>query len=378
MQDTTEKPIRINWYRSPIDRAVLSRLVQRNDARAFTQVLLQLGLFALTAAIAYAIYRRIDAGNWPWMVPLLLLSLFVHGTNGSFFGGVAGHELCHKTPFSSPFWNTFFLRIYSFLAWFDPLAFRTSHVRHHQATTHVEHDGEIVLPQRIDWDSVPFILAHLAFNPVAIWKLFRHWVALALGDFSRDGFFKAEWLRRILPESDVKARRERVRWARIVLGGHLALATLFLVTGHGFLIVVVNLGTFYAGWLVLLMGAPQHVGMASNTPDFRRCCRTYTCGPVPAFFYWNMQYHVEHHMFPAVPFYNLPRLREAIARDLPPASHGLWATWRDDIIPVVRRQREDPNYVYVPPIPGSEGESASDAQLLAEALQATPSGRPSV
>jgi fatty acid desaturase len=99
---------------------------------------------------------------------------------------------------------------------------------------------------------------------------------------------------------------------------------------------------------------------------------------VPAFFYWNMQYHVEHHMFPAVPFYNLPRLREAIAHDLPPASHGLWATWRDDIIPVVRRQREDPNYVYVPPIPGSEGERASDAQLLAEALQATPSERPSV
>lgn len=79
-------------------------------------------------------------------------------------------------------------------------------------------------------------------------------------------------------------------------------------------------------------------------------------------------------MFPAVPFYNLPRLREAIAHDLPPASHGLWATWRDDIIPVLRKQREDPTYVYVPPIPGSDGERATDAQILAEAEQAPTAG----
>lgn len=368
------EPIKINWYRSKVDRVVMSRLVQRNDARAFAQVLLQLGLFVVTGIVSYAIYRHIDAGNWPWMVPLLLVALFAHGTNGSFFGGVACHELCHKTPFTSPFWNTFFLRIYAFLAWFDPLAYRASHVRHHQATTHAEHDGEVVLPLRIDWDSMPFILAHLTFHPLALWNQFRFWVALALGDVSRDGFFKAAWLKRVLPESDVKARRERVRWARIVLGGHAALALAFLLTGHGFLIVIVNLGTFYAPWLTLLVGAPQHVGLSPNTPDFRRCCRTFTCSWLPAFFYWNMQYHVEHHMFPAVPFYNLPRLREAIAHDLPPASHGLWATWRDDIIPVLRRQRDDPNYVYVPPIPGGDGERATDAQLLAEAEQSPASG----
>ena len=100
------EPIKINWYRSKVDRAVMSRLVQRKDARAFAQVFLQLGLFVVTGGSAYALYQQIDGSNWPWMVPLLLLALFVHGTNGSFFGGVACHELCHKTPFTSPFWNT--------------------------------------------------------------------------------------------------------------------------------------------------------------------------------------------------------------------------------------------------------------------------------
>ena len=63
-----------------------------------------------------------------------------------------------------------------------------------------------------------------------------------------------------------------------------------------------------------------------------------------------MQYHVEHHMFPAVPFYNLPALRKAIEHDLPPCSHGLLATWRE-ILPVLWKQGEDPKHFYVPKIP---------------------------
>jgi hypothetical protein len=85
-------------------------------------------------------------------------------------------------------------------------------------------------------------------------------------------------------------------------------------------------------------------------PDFRFCCRTYTCGRFVGFLYWNMQYHVEHHMYPAVPFYNLPALRKAMEHDLPPAPHGLIATWKE-ILPVLRKQKDDPNYCFVPSIP---------------------------
>lgn len=362
--------IKINWYRCKVDKAVMSALMRRSNARAFAQVSLQLGLFAATGTLAYAVFRHARADNWLWTVPLLLGVLFLHGTNGSFFGGVACHELCHKTPFATPFWNNFFLRIYAFLGWFDPVGYRASHVRHHQATTHADHDGEVVLPLRLDWQSVPFFIAAFAFLPSNLWRLFRFWVAAARGDLSRDCFFKSEWLQRVIPETDERTRGELVLWARIVLGGHLALAAAFALTGHWFLIVIVNFGCLYSPWLSILVGAPQHIGLSPNTPDFRLCCRTYTCSWLPAFFYWNMQYHVEHHMFPAVPFYHLPKLRAAIAHDLPPATHGLWATWRDDILPVIRRQREDPQYVYVPSLPRNEGERATDAQLLREAAQA--------
>jgi fatty acid desaturase len=120
--------------------------------------------------------------------------------------------------------------------------------------------------------------------------------------------------------------------------------------GYWYLILIVTFGSYWSSWLVMLCGTPQHIGMAPDVPDFRLSCRTYTCGPLIGFLYWNMQYHVEHHMFPAVPFYNLPKLRAAIQYDLPPAPHGLWATWKE-IIPILVRQKNDPHYVFTPVLP---------------------------
>jgi fatty acid desaturase len=157
-------------------------------------------------------------------------------------------------------------------------------------------------------------------------------------------------MQKVLPEENAQLRRRHRNWARVVLLGHLVLASVFIATGQWILILLVNLPIFYCGWLVVLCGMPQHIGLVPDSPDFRLCCRTFTCSPFVGFLYWNMQYHVEHHMFPAVPFYNLPALRKAIEHDLPPAPHGLWATWRE-IIPVLRKQRENPDYVFVPELP---------------------------
>jgi len=360
--------ININWYRCKVDKAVMGALMRRSDARGFAQVIPQLLLFAATGTSAYLAYLNLHASNWPWALPLLLLALFLHGTFAAFFGGCACHELCHKTPFRSPVWNDLFLRVYAFLAWFDPVGYRVSHVKHHQVTVHSDHDGEVVLPQFLDWHGVRFILLALSCNPINFFHLVQNWVEAARGTIKRDGFFKAKWLNRILPESNAELRREHRNWARIVLFGHLTLAVLFVVTGHWFFILIVTFGCQYCGWLAMLCGAPQHVGLSPNVSDFRLCTRTYTCSWFPGFLYWNMQYHVEHHMFPAVPFYNLPRLRREIEHDLPPAPHGLWATWKE-LIPIMKRQRVDKGYVFVPVLPGCEGERVDDGLIEAEAAQ---------
>lgn len=154
------------------------------------------------------------------------------------------------------------------------------------------------------------------------------------------------------------------------MAGHFLLAVLFVATGNWILILIVTFGCHYSGWLHILCAAPQHSGLTPDVPDFRLCCRTFTCSWLPGFLYWNMQYHVEHHMFPAVPFYNLPRLREAITHDLPPAPHGLWATWKE-MIPILKRQRVEPGYCHTPRIPGgtASGVFVQDGILQSEAAQ---------
>ena len=55
-------------------------------------------------------------------------------------------------------------------------------------------------------------------------------------------------------------------------------------------------------------------------------------------------------MYAAVPYYNLPKLRRAIGWDLPVASRGLLATWKE-MVDTVRRQRRDSRYFFTPPLP---------------------------
>ena len=64
---------------------------------------------------------------------------------------------------------------------------------------------------------------------------------------------------------------------------------------------------------------------------------------VNRYFYWNMNYHVEHHMYPLVPYHALPRLHEAVKDDCPTPYTSICDAWRE-IIPALARQIKDPAY----------------------------------
>ena len=65
--------------------------------------------------------------------------------------------------------------------------------------------------------------------------------------------------------------------------------------------------------------------------------------PINRYLYWNMNYHVEHHMFPLVPYHALPRLHEVVKDDMPAPYPSIFSAWRE-IIPAVLRQVKDPAY----------------------------------
>ena len=296
---------KIGWYRSPIDRDVLAALMERNDLRGWFQTLAHLGLFFTTGAVAYGVFLSIAWSNWYWAVPLLVVALFVHGTIGPFMGLIAIHELQHRTVFKARWLNEFFEKFYAFWSWSDYIWYQQSHAIHHQATCHAAHDGEVRLPIKFTLRRWRVLLSLFGWNPKVTWS------RLKLVWHHANGRTFGDWYNYVLPESNEPLRRRHRNWARFLLIGHATLAGIFIATGHPFLIVVYSFGTFYCGWLGFLCGVPQHYGLNSDIPDFRQNTRTFTCSWLPAFYYWNMQYHLEHHMYPAVPFYNLPKTSQS-------------------------------------------------------------------
>jgi fatty acid desaturase len=65
--------------------------------------------------------------------------------------------------------------------------------------------------------------------------------------------------------------------------------------------------------------------------------------PIFRFVYWNMNYHVEHHMFPMVPYHRLPELHDEMKPFCPTPYRSTIEAYRE-IIPALIRQRRDPAY----------------------------------
>ena len=74
--------------------------------------------------------------------------------------------------------------------------------------------------------------------------------------------------------------------------------------------------------------------------------------PIFRFLYWEMNYHVEHHMFPMVPYHALAKLHQELKADMPKPYNGLWEAYRE-IIPALLRQVKDPTYFVRRQLPGT-------------------------
>jgi fatty acid desaturase len=323
----------IKWYRTPVAAKELAQLNQRSNWKGLVQSIGFLGMLVLTGASTWY-----SLGRLPLFVTLLLL--FVHGTIYAFL--VNGfHELCHKTVFESRFLNVLFRNIYSFLGWYNHVFFWESHQEHHKFTLHPPDDLEVVLPVHLTLKSY---LSFAFINPAGLYNRLYSVIRLSLGKV--DG----EWANLLFPPEAVDKRRDLFNWARFLLLGHGLIVIVSLYFGWWMLPILVTLAPFYGGGFQYLFNEAQHIGLADNVTDYRLNTRTIILNPIIRFLYWHMNYHIEHHMYAAVPCYNLGKLHTLIKHDLPPCPRGLIETW-SVIVPIVRRQQTDPTYQYVPELP---------------------------
>jgi fatty acid desaturase len=330
---TAQKKSKIAWYRSPVDRDTLAKLNQRSDVKGLLQTLGHLGLLTLTGALAW--YAAL---HLPWFV--LLLALFIHGTFWAFLLN-GFHELCHSSVFKTKWLNTFFLYVVSFLGWLNPVMFWASHQEHHKYTLHPPDDLEVILPVKL---TVGSFLKAAFVNPWDFYGRIKGTIRLSLGKL------EGEWQNALFPPSAVEQRRKLFNWARIQLAGYALIVAVSIALGWWMLPVLIVLAPFYGGGLQWLCNNTQHIGLQDDVPDYRLCCRTIILNPFLRFVYWHMNFHTEHHMYAAVPCYNLGKLHQAIKADLPHCPVGLVETWQE-IIPILEQQKVDPTYEFVPELP---------------------------
>ena len=110
---------------------------------------------------------------------------------------------------------------------------------------------------------------------------------------------------------------------------------------------MILLPPFYGNTILMICTMTQHAGLAENTKDHRKSTRTVILNPFFSFLYSNMEYHIEHHIFPKIPFYNLKKLHKVIEDQMPSPKRGVVAAYKD-IIPTIFKQAKDKNYfIYV-------------------------------
>jgi fatty acid desaturase len=324
---------RIKWYRSPIAAQDLARLNQRSDWKGLLLTIGNLALLIFTGTLAW-----LAVNHLPLFAVVLLL--FVHGTFYAFL--VNGfHELCHKTVFKTQSLNILFRNIYAFLGWHNHVFFWASHQEHHKHTLHPPDDLEVVLPVELTfWSYMRFAF----INPHGLYKRLKSVTRMSLG------IIDGEWGNSLFPPEATEKRGALFNWSRFLLVGHGLIVVISLYLGLWMIPVLVTLAPFYGAGFQYLFNEAQHIGLSDNVSDYRLNTRTIILNPFLRFLYWHMNYHIEHHMYAAVPCYNLQELHNIIQGDLPHCPNGLVETW-SVIIPIVQKQQVNSDYRFVPDIP---------------------------
>jgi fatty acid desaturase len=306
------------WYMPRIDRKELRELMKRKNYRGFINVGLWLALMGVLGYFAAVTMSS------PWCI----LLFFAYG---QVLGNASArwHECLHGTPFRTPIFNEIVYFLGCALDFRDTVFTRWSHVTHHSYTIDTDVDLEIHIPRPVKLRRHIPDLLYINAGMFLIPQLVSH----ALG-------IPTKAARRVVPESDFPA----MFWAaRGALALHLAAIALAIILHSWLPILLFTLPRFYGAALLFIFAMTQHAGLAENSSDHRLVARTVIINPVFSFLYMHMQYHVEHHIFPSVPFHALARLHKAVRSQMPVPYRGLWAAW-SEMIPTILRQRHDPSY----------------------------------
>jgi fatty acid desaturase len=292
---------------------VMKDLMARTNSAAIRDTIILFGCMIVFAGVGIALWP-----SW-WSAPFWLAYGVLYGSASD----SRWHECSHGTAFRTPWMNNVVYQIASFMIMRNSATWRWSHARHHSETYLVGRDPEIAVMR-------PPELAKLILNffgVIDVLKFFPNLIRNAVsGPTPEEKTF--------VPESEwSKVQKVAIIYVAIYA------ATIIAAISWGSILplMVIGLPRMYGAWHHVMTGLLQHGGLADNVIDHRLNSRTVYMNPISRFIYWNMNYHVEHHMFPMVPYHALPRLHEIMKADLPPPNHSIAEAFCE-MWPAIKRQ----------------------------------------
>jgi fatty acid desaturase len=289
-----------------IDRAALKPLARRSDRAGLMRLAGHAGTLAGTGALVL-----LAAGQ-----PLLLVpAMALHGAALMFLFAPL-HETIHRTAFQSRSLNDGVAFVCGLFLLLPPDYFRAFHFAHHRWTQDPARDPELAGGGRPATRAA--FLLYLSGLPYWSWQariLLRHASGRVDAPFITPG-----------------QRPRIVREARLVLGIYGAGAAASMLFASPLLLLLwVGPALLGQPWLRAFLAA-EHM-LCPTAPEMQRNTRTTLTNPLLRYYGWNMNYHAEHHLAPALPFHALPAahatLRASLAMIAPGYRLVLRQIWSD-------------------------------------------------
>ena len=314
----------VSWHKCTLDKTILKNLSTRSNWQGAKHIFVYFLILFLSGYMVVITW----GGLWT------IFWIIIYG-NIYTFSNPIWHECGHNLAFKSRKLNEIFYHITSFMYNYEPTRWRWSHHHHHTYTLHTEknYDHEIQVTKPTDLFYV--LMIHLPGGNLFTF-LFSHIETIkhAFG-------FNSIVLNDCVPMEE----KNKVRYcARVHILLWIIIISFSIYFKNFFPILFLILPFLYGSTLINIIHFIQHAGLANNVKDHRLTTRTVKINYILNFLCWNMEYHLEHHMFPMVPSYNLKKLHEAVKDQMPKPKDSLWDAYKE-IIPAILKQAKDPNYV---------------------------------
>ena len=313
---------------------VVLKLMKKSDWEGFKRFFSNMTFMALTTYAIHCldIYSTISAISNVDDLRAVLLSdkmlafiplYIIYGFQMQCMAFAGGHELIHNNAFKTKWMNTictFFVSTAFFeVSWNE----KFNHKQHHIYTLDIDRDPELTSVykrqelENLEFKSVPESRYSYFKSFLVVITYFQHrlcrLVSSSMGimtDYTGTGYSMTSPRRE---EIDASVIREMQFWSALQLSTYIILAFTYGQTAEG-------IKNMLYWWMVPCLVGYGPINYFRNAehadcdlvPNQLHNTRTVESNFIIRWLLWETNFHCEHHAYPAVPFYNLPKLHKLL------------------------------------------------------------------